>query len=402
MTKAFTLLLTVCIFVVVQCITDTQRTEILNLHNSVRKCAGLQPLVWDYNLEKVGQDWANTCNFAHNANRETDYQKLGGTLRVGENIANGGGSSGGYGMAQLFQFWWDEKKLYTCGQKIGEGNSFSAGHYTQIMWGDSSRLGCGVAQCDQGFPLNYLVCDYATAGNWYGELPYPTNQCPDLNSCTPSTAGGTVNPPTQAPATSTSKSTSKGSPTVAPPTMVPTSAVPTSAVPTSDAPIPTSQAPTQDVPYVPIEVLVTATLAVAPGSVSVQTFAFEVTGVLAIPSTAISNIQVDIDKSTDASTVIHFTLLNVLQPDGTRVDPVNAAFRLRDLAKNRDPALSTTAMLMNMEVNDVEQQQMASSENFVQSQAFVIIIACVAGAVFIAVAVTITIIVVKKRRTSWF
>jgi len=381
---------------VVQCISDTDRTQILNLHNSARKCAGLKPLTWETALETTAQNWANRCNFAHNSGRTTDYKNNGGALTsVGENIAMGGPASR-YGMEPLFTLWWNEKEDYTCGTPVGQ-NYAVVGHYTQIMWDQTSALGCGVAVCEGS---NFLTCNYATAGNYMGRLPYPTTNCPSASCTISATDGGdTPVPSTQPPQITTSK----GSPTQAPPTVIPTSTVKTSAETTSTvAPPPTSKPQPTDAPYVPIEVLVTAILSIGPSSVSVQTFATEVTGVLGLPQDAISNIQVDLDKSSDDSTTVNFILKNALKSDGTRVDPIAAAYKLREMAQNNDPLIQTTAMLQNMQVNGVEQQQTEEPDNnFVQSQAFVIVIACVGGAVLIAVAITITVVVVRKRRNTW-
>jgi hypothetical protein len=52
------------------------------------------------------------------------------------------------------------------------------GHYTQIVWKTTTRLGCGVALCDQnspfmGFPKwEFWVCNYAPPGNYNGQRPY--------------------------------------------------------------------------------------------------------------------------------------------------------------------------------------------------------------------------------------
>eukprot|EP01119_Soliformovum_irregulare_P002620 TRINITY_DN12868_c0_g1_i1.p2 TRINITY_DN12868_c0_g1~~TRINITY_DN12868_c0_g1_i1.p2 ORF type:complete len:406 (-),score=105.37 TRINITY_DN12868_c0_g1_i1:52-1269(-) len=380
---------------VVQCISDTDRTQILNLHNSARKCAGLKPLIWETALETTAQNWANRCNFAHNSGRTTDYKNNRGSLSsVGENIAMGGPASS-YGMERLFTLWWNEKKDYTCGTPVGQ-NYAVVGHYTQIMWDDTSALGCGVAVCSGS---NFLTCNYATAGNYMGRLPYPTTNCPSA-SCTISATDGGTPPVVTSEAPQITTSTSKGTPTQTPPTLIPTTQK-TEKTTSTVAPPTTKPVPT-DAPYVPIEVLVTAVLSIGPSSVSVQTFAAEVTGVLGLPQDAISNIQVDLDRSTDQSTTVNFILKNTLKSDGTRVDPVAAAYQLREMAKNNDPLIQTTAMLQNMQVNGVEEQQTEEpKEDFVQSQAFVIIVACVGGAVLIAVAITITVVIVRKRRNTW-
>ena len=53
------------------------------------------------------------------------------------------------------------------------------GHYTQVVWRDSTTLGCGVTQCNvnspfgAGFPnWTFVVCNYAPPGNFTGQRPY--------------------------------------------------------------------------------------------------------------------------------------------------------------------------------------------------------------------------------------
>jgi len=379
----------------VQCISDSDRNAILNLHNSGRSCAKVTALKWDSALETVAQNYANGCNFAHNAARSTQYKSISGKdTYVGENIAMGGPVSM-YGMENLFGLWWDEQKDYTCGTPISGSNFGAFGHYTQIMWDDTTLLGCGVKVCNN---QNYLVCNYAQGGNYMNELPYPVANCPSP-TCKPTAAGGGVptsdSPaPTSAPPapTSSSEDTPTGSPT-------------SQVVVKTSAPLPSTETtePTIDVD---LQVLVTVTLQVAPGIVSVNRFANEITGVLGIPQTAIQNIQVDLDQSSASTTVVHFILINAKVTDAqgttTTVDPIAAAEKLKELAASKDPAIQTTTLLANMEVNSVVQQD-EESPSFVQTSTFIIIIAVVGGVVLISAAVAVTIVIVKRKgRTNWF
>ena len=44
------------------------------------------------------------------------------------------------------------------------------GHYTQVIWGDSTKVGCGMAMCDAS-KEQVWVCRYQPAGNWIGKKP---------------------------------------------------------------------------------------------------------------------------------------------------------------------------------------------------------------------------------------
>lgn len=143
---------------------------LLALHNAER-CevdpgAASMPLVtWNAALASVAQAYANGCSFAHNASRSAQYQQAGGSGYVGENIAWG---SGGYSIAALAQLWANEESLWTYGP-IGGGNIAQVGHYTQIVWANTTSIGCGAASCSG---TTFLVCNYAPGGNYTGQTPY--------------------------------------------------------------------------------------------------------------------------------------------------------------------------------------------------------------------------------------
>ena len=43
------------------------------------------------------------------------------------------------------------------------------GHYTQIVWRNTKRVGCAVARSGR---TEVWVCNYDPLGNWVGERPY--------------------------------------------------------------------------------------------------------------------------------------------------------------------------------------------------------------------------------------
>ncbi|XP_062868802.1 GLIPR1-like protein 1, partial [Trichomycterus rosablanca] len=54
------------------------------------------------------------------------------------------------------------------------------GHYTQVVWAESYKVGCAVVDCPGGVrntdfshrPGAIFICNYATAGNYQGVPPY--------------------------------------------------------------------------------------------------------------------------------------------------------------------------------------------------------------------------------------
>ena len=55
----------------------------------------------------------------------------------------------------------------------------STGHYSQLVWAETDRLGCGSANFQEnGMWAFMLVCNYAVAGNMQGGSVYKRgNQC---------------------------------------------------------------------------------------------------------------------------------------------------------------------------------------------------------------------------------
>lgn len=179
-------------------LTTLEITTVLAQHNTVRStvnpaAANMTRLVWDPNLAAVAQSYANQCLFAHNPNASQQYTTLSSnTGPVGENIfvttqarsiaVNGPGTN-----AAVFS-WASEAIDYTYAtNSCAPGRA--CGHYTQVAWANTRRVGCGITQCpaisglSSTFNNGQLVfCNYYPAGNFIGQLPYIAgtqgSQCP--------------------------------------------------------------------------------------------------------------------------------------------------------------------------------------------------------------------------------
>ncbi len=137
----------------------------------------MNALLWDPALEQVAQEYANGCTFAHNANRTTRFRELQGSATfsgdvvVGENLAIG--TLGAFTAAQLAAGWVNESTSYGY-TPIASGGA-TTGHFTQVAWAKTRYVGCGVAECSGGGGGArglLVVCDYASAGNYLGQLPW--------------------------------------------------------------------------------------------------------------------------------------------------------------------------------------------------------------------------------------
>jgi hypothetical protein len=139
-----------------------QVQEILDAHNRYRAEVGLAPLQWSEGLAASAQQWAEQLAAA-GAFQHSDNG-------FGENIAQG--ATGYTSIAQLIGLWGDEKQHYTGGyfpDVSNTGNWLEVAHYTQIVWRNTTEVGCGVAS---GNSNDVLVCQYNPAGNVSGESAF--------------------------------------------------------------------------------------------------------------------------------------------------------------------------------------------------------------------------------------
>ena len=132
-------------------------------HNRVREPLGLPPLAWSPELARFAQAWADKlrrggCRLQHRPRSGTDAQ------RYGENIYSASGQTPG--VADVVDAWAEERKDYDARKNRCRG---VCGHYTQIVWRASQRLGCAMATCGD---TEVWVCNYDPPGNFVGERPY--------------------------------------------------------------------------------------------------------------------------------------------------------------------------------------------------------------------------------------
>ncbi|WP_404366616.1 CAP domain-containing protein [Corallococcus coralloides] len=145
--------------------------DMLDAHNAARAAAkptpspALEPLTWDPSVEETARKWVEQCQFKHNDGRGN----------AGENIA--AATPGLWDAKGAVKGWVDEAADYdyasnTC--KAGE----VCGHYTQVVWRNTRRLGCATKRCTTNSPFggsspwDFWVCNYAPPGNFTGQRPY--------------------------------------------------------------------------------------------------------------------------------------------------------------------------------------------------------------------------------------
>jgi hypothetical protein len=143
-------------------------SRLLAAHNRERAAIGVPALEWDSALAEEAAAWGETLAaegaFEH---EETDPDDLD---PQGENLW--AGTAGGYTPEDMVGLWAAEKKVFRQGPiptNSATGRFEDVGHYTQLVWRDTDRVGCALAEGEED---EVLVCRYRTAGNVEGERPF--------------------------------------------------------------------------------------------------------------------------------------------------------------------------------------------------------------------------------------
>ena len=79
------------------------------------------------------------------------------------------GTRGAFSLEHMMGNWASEKSMFRPGifpNVSTTGNWSDVGHYVQIVWPGTRRVGCGIRSSARD---DYLVCRYAEPGNVIGE-----------------------------------------------------------------------------------------------------------------------------------------------------------------------------------------------------------------------------------------
>jgi len=162
---------------------EEDKQALLDIHNEYRSDTALgrtgsQPmaqdmaeLIWDEGLENDAKEYANRCVFEHDPKNDSQGENLFTAVSSIDNVDNIDRLLKG-----MFRFY-NEHQYYNFDN--GRCTRQPCGHYTQVVWADTTKVGCAYSECSsiQNFRASFphqilMVCRYLSPGNWYGKKPY--------------------------------------------------------------------------------------------------------------------------------------------------------------------------------------------------------------------------------------
>jgi hypothetical protein len=141
-------------------------SRLLAAHNLERERIGVPALGWDPSLAADARNWADelaaTGRFEHSPDEA-------GKPIEGENLW--AGTPRAFSPEKMVALWAAERSDYRPGvfpNNSRSGDVENVGHYTQVIWRNSGKVGCASAV---GQNEEFLVCRYSEAGNITGQRP---------------------------------------------------------------------------------------------------------------------------------------------------------------------------------------------------------------------------------------
>jgi pathogenesis-related protein 1 len=136
------------------------RREMLEAHNAARKRVSVDPLAWSDKLAELAQNWASALlmqgapliHRPQNPKGENLFE-IRGAVADPAYVVNAW-------VSEAFDY---DYRLNAC-RRGG-----MCGHYTQVVWRETRRVGCAVARSST---REVWVCNYEPPGNVRGRRPY--------------------------------------------------------------------------------------------------------------------------------------------------------------------------------------------------------------------------------------
>ncbi|XP_040204311.1 allurin-like [Rana temporaria] len=159
------------------------QNEIVRCHNDVRRkvdppASDMSKLTWNANAAKNAQHVADLCIQKHSHPSKRIITEPFVTT-CGENLYF---SSAKDPWKHAVDDWFSENNEFVYGYGAKTRGDV-IGHYTQVVWSDSSLVGCGYQYCPNLPYKNIYVCHYCPAGNSDNELKKPYEKGNPCSKC---------------------------------------------------------------------------------------------------------------------------------------------------------------------------------------------------------------------------
>lgn len=161
--------------------------QVLKIHNDARRATGgtdVNALTWDYDMARKASEHANTCSFR----TKIADKNLGGLYAAQTAKTNA---------VRDMVRGWKESGEADYNLRTGTCADGQCGHYKQMIWSTTTKIGCGKATCpsDTVFKTRdgiFLACYYSPARLYTDKKPvhfggvkcskcnlYPGTRCDD-------------------------------------------------------------------------------------------------------------------------------------------------------------------------------------------------------------------------------
>ncbi len=143
------------------------RRDMLDAHNRARGELGLAPLAWSPGLAVAA---ARHARELARRGRLFHAEQPAGRAGQGENLFSG--TRGGYAYDEMVRYWLAERRQFRNAPSprfSRTGRWQDAAHYVQIVWRDTTEVGCAM---EPGQAEDFLVCRYSPRGEVRGRRAY--------------------------------------------------------------------------------------------------------------------------------------------------------------------------------------------------------------------------------------
>lgn len=134
-------------------------------HNYWRKKVGTEPVEWSEELANYAAEWGK--ELARRGGKMQHRPEKGRfAQKYGENIFM---SWGAERSPEFVVDDWAEERQYYRGGKITMSNFSKVGHYTQMVWYSTKKIGAARVRVGD---KEIWICNYDPSGNYIGEKAY--------------------------------------------------------------------------------------------------------------------------------------------------------------------------------------------------------------------------------------